>query len=350
MPFVEKLTTQHSRGIQMTSLMDVLPGARVAVKQCLAIGQTDRVFIVSDRETEVIGAALVAAVEEQGAAAEVRLIEEFGRRPLTAPCEELYDIVRRFRPTATFYAAQSKPGEIRFRIPLVGMFRREFNVRHGHMIGISPLLMQTGMLADYEQVAARTLEVYERVKDARELRARNDQGTDLLARLDPPRLHWHPWTGLYHEQGQWGNLPEGETFTCPAHVEGVLTANVMGDYLSEKYGLLDPPVRFYIDGVLEKVEHPQQAIADEVWNYLGSYENGYRIGELAIGTNEALTELVGNLLQDEKYPGLHLAFGNPYVNFTGGDWRSEVHVDVLPADVDIWMDDEQIMEKGRFTF
>ena len=334
----------------MTNLEDMLPGARVAVGQCLEIGPADRVFIVSDEETEIIGRALVAAAQERAATVEMRLIEEFGERPLTAPSEELYGIVRAFKPTATFYAAQSKPGEIRFRIPLTGMFRREFNVRHGHMIGISPLLMRTGMLADYEQVAARTLEVYERVKNAQELRARNDQGTDLVARLDPPRLHWHPWTGLYREPGGWGNLPEGETFTCPAHVKGILTASVMGDYLSEKYGLVDPPVRFTIDGELRKVEHQEQAIADEVWDYLSSYENGYRIGELAIGTNEALTQLVGNLLQDEKYPGIHLAFGNPYVNFTGGDWQSEVHVDVLPANVDIWIDGEQIMQRGKFKF
>jgi leucyl aminopeptidase (aminopeptidase T) len=334
----------------MTSLDDVLPGAGVAVRQCLAIKPADRVFIVSDQETEVIGQALAKAARKEGAAVALQLLEHFGERPLLAPSEELYEIVRRFKPTATFYAAQAKVGEIRFRIPLVRMFRQEFNVRHGHMIGITPLLMQTGMLADYEQVAKRTLQVCERVKDAREIRVTNDQGTDLVATLDPPRLHWHPWTGLYHEQGQWGNLPEGETFTCPGRVDGVLTGNVLGDYFSEKYGLLDSPMVFHLQGGLVKVEHPDEELVKEVWDYLDGYENGRRIGEFAIGTNEALTELTGNLLQDEKYPGIHLAFGNPYVNFTGGDYRSEVHVDVVPIHVSIWADGEQIMERGRFTF
>lgn len=328
----------------------VLAGARVAVRQCLAIGSTDRVFVVSDEETCTIGQALTAAAHEEGATTELHLLEEFGERPLTAPSEELYQIVRQFKPTATFYAAQAKPREIGFRIPLLGMLRREFNVRHGHMIGITPLLMRTGMLADYEQVARRTMQVYERVKEAREMRITNEQGTDLVVALDPPRLHWHPWTGLYHQQGQWGNLPEGETFTCPARVEGVLTANVLGDYFSEKYGLLEAPMTLHIDGELSKAEHPNRDLASEVWDYLDGYENGRRVGEFAIGTNEALTELVGNLLQDEKFPGMHLAFGNPYVNFTGGDWTSEVHVDVVPVFVNIWADGEQIMEEGRFTF
>jgi leucyl aminopeptidase (aminopeptidase T) len=231
---------------------------------------------------------------------------------------------------------------------LVALLQAEFQVRHGHMIGITPLLMRTGMLADYEQVARRTLQVFERVKNARELRATNEDGTELLARLDPPRLHWFPWTGLYHQQNQWGNLPEGETFTCPAHVEGVVAARVVGDHFSEEYGLLDQPVRLHIDGELRRVEHPSPALCDELWSYLDSATNGRRVGELAIGTNEALTGLVGNLLQDEKFPGLHLAFGNPYVQFNGGDWSSPVHVDVVPVAINLWIDGQQIMSQGRF--
>jgi leucyl aminopeptidase (aminopeptidase T) len=77
-------------------------------------------------------------------------------------------------------------------------------------------------------------------------------------------------------------------------------------------------------------------------------QNGRRVGEFAIGTNEALTELVGNLLQDEKYPGAHVAFGNPYNNYTGAVWESPIHVDVVMEEVSIWVDGDQIMEGGRF--
>jgi hypothetical protein len=43
--------------------------------------------------------------------------------------------------------------------------------------------------------------------------------------------------GLYHMPGQWGNLPEGETCTTPANVEGIFQAELLGDYFTEKYGL-----------------------------------------------------------------------------------------------------------------
>ena len=39
--------------------------------------------------------------------------------------------------------------------------------------------------------------------------------------------------------------------------------------------------------------------------YLQTDKESARAGEFAIGTNIGLTRLVGNLLQDEKFPGVH---------------------------------------------
>lgn len=333
----------------MSELEELLPGARVAVTQCLAIESDDRVFIITDKVTREIGDALYRASRERGATVEMRQLEEFGERPLTAIPDSLLEALRGFAPTATFYAAQGQPGEIRFRIPLGQTLRNDFKVRHGHMIGITPDLMKTGMTADYERIAELTLSVNDRVKNAREIRVTNAAGTDFTAYLDPQSLVWHPCTGIYHNPGEWGNLPEGETFTAPASAEGILTATLLGDHFSDKYGLLDEPVVFHIEeGEVVSVEHPNADIADDVWAYLNSSENGRRVGEFAIGTNTALTELSGNLLQDEKFPGVHVAFGNPYPDITGAQWDSDVHVDVIPLDVSVWVDGEQLLEDGRF--
>jgi leucyl aminopeptidase (aminopeptidase T) len=42
-----------------------------------------------------------------------------------------------------------------------------------------------------------------------------------------------------------------------------------------------------------------------------------RVGEFAIGTNIGVHDVIGNILQDEKIPGIHIAFGNPYGAHTG---------------------------------
>jgi leucyl aminopeptidase (aminopeptidase T) len=92
-----------------------------------------------------------------------------------------------------------------------------------------------------------------------------------------------------------------------------------------------------------------QALAQEVRDYLFSSPNGNRAGEFAIGTLTSLKQLVGNLLQDEKMPGLHVAFGNPYPQFTGADWDASIHVDVIPANCTIEVDGRIIMRDGVFT-
>ena len=36
--------------------------------------------------------------------------------------------------------------------------------------------------------------------------------------------------------------------------------------------------------------------------------------------------VIGNILQDEKFPGIHIAFGNPYDEHTGAPWRSGTRI------------------------
>ena len=72
------------------------------------------------------------------------------------------------------------------------------------------------------------------------------------------------------------------------------------------------------------------------------------MGELAFGTNLALDRMIGVLLQDEKIPGVHLAFGDPYGSQTGADWKSRTHVDVLTRECDVWIDDEQVVDQGKY--
>ena len=70
------------------------------------------------------------------------------------------------------------------------------------------------------------------------------------------------------------------------------------------------------------------------------------MGEFAVGTNTACTHVIGNILQDEKIPGIHIAFGHPYAEHTGADWVSKTHIDCVGRDFDIWFDDEKVMKGG----
>ena len=325
-------------------------GARNAVETCLAVRSTDRVCVITDEETQVVGDALTRASQQAGAAVETLLLESFGQRPLTSLPDTLRSAIERVDPTCSFYAAAAKKGEISFRIQLLPWLVHTLGVRHGHMPGITPALMTEGMLADYDVVSRVTSRVADIVRPARQIQVRSAKGSDIVAQFSP-ELRWVPCPGLYRRQGTWGNLPEGEVFTSPARVDGLLTVDELGDYFSEQYGVLPQPVTFRIeDSIAVEITSENTALANELAGYLDSSENGRRVGEFAIGTNTALTRLVGNLLQDEKYPGVHVAFGNPYPDETGATWRASVHVDTIPTDCDIDVDGRPLMRAGRFLF
>jgi leucyl aminopeptidase (aminopeptidase T) len=99
---------------------------------------------------------------------------------------------------------------------------------------------------------------------------------------------------------------------------------------------------------LVSAESANQQLQGDFWAYTHTDENSDRVGEFAIGTNIELKDIIGEILQDEKFPGVHIAFGNPYGEHTGAKWYSSTHIDVVGRNFDIWVDQEQIMQGGQF--
>jgi leucyl aminopeptidase (aminopeptidase T) len=187
------------------------------------------------------------------------------------------------------------------------------------------------------------------VTRASRVRARSAAGTDLGAELNP-NYRWLKTSGLISPD-KWGNLPGGEIFTSPGSVNGTFVIDgVVGDYLCDRFGLLrDAPLTVVIrDNRLVEATSENKDLEDAFWRYTHTDENSDRVGEFAIGTNIELRDLIGHILQDEKFPGIHIAFGDPYGSHTGANWSSSTHIDVVGTRFDIWVDDEPIMREGRF--
>ena len=329
-------------------LDELLPGARNAVRSCMGIHAGDRVVVITDKETERIGLALEEEARTAGAETKTVYMEDLGDRPLTSMPPTFRQALAPFRPSATFFAARSLKGELGFRIPMRQILIDDLNVRHAHMVDIDERLMVQGMRADYQSVSRLVFRVTDIVRPSKEIRVTSPKGTDLQVTLSP-QLRWKPCPGIYHEQGEWGNLPEGETYTSPADMEGLLVVDVLGDYFSRKYGVLDRPVTFDVKGGrVMKVRCDNRELETELEGYLSSHENSNRAGEFAIGANLWVQSLTGNLLQDEKIPGVHVAFGDPYPEETGADWAAPTHVDVIPTGCTILVDGRPLMRDGRF--
>ena len=165
-----------------------------------------------------------------------------------------------------------------------------------------------------------------------------------------PAWDWVKTSGLISTR-YWSNLPAGEVFTTPASVDGVFVCDgPAGDYFGPKYGdLRESPLTLRIEGGrLVSASSDRRDLEQEFWAYCHADTYSDRVGELAFGTNLGVDRMIGVLLQDEKVPGVHIAFGDPYGSQTGADWKSTTHVDVLTRECDVWIDDDQVIEKGRY--
>lgn len=330
-------------------LSEYAAGARNAVRTCLNVRTDDRVAVISDEGRADIANAIVEEALSAGGEVVDWTMEDWVRRPAREFPRALADQIVDFKPTVSFFIGESEAGELAFRVPMLQLLARDLRCRHGHMVGIDRDLMLDGMTVDYEEVYRVTRQVYEVVRHASKIEVATRLGTELTATFSS-RYRWIPCDGRYWEQGRWGNLPEGEVFTVPLSVDGLLVGEELGDHFAQRYGLLEEPVRLHIRGgrvvAVEMDRHPE--IRSEIETYLAQSPNSNRTGEFAIGTNIGLSAIVGNFLQDEKFPGVHIAFGDPYGDETGADWQCPSHVDVLASRADIWVDSQKIMEDGRF--
>ncbi len=325
------------------------PGARNAVRACLNVAANDRVAVIKDKGRLAIAEAIEEEARATGAEVRSWLMEDLIQRPAREFPRRLAEEILAFEPSVSYFIGEGLLGELAFRQPMLELLQGRLRCRHGHMIGIDHQLMLEGMAGDYEEIYSVTRRVWEVARQASKIEVATRLGTELTATFSPSR-RWVPCDGRYWEQGQWGNLPEGETFTAPLSLDGVLVGEELGDHFAPKYGLLPEPISIRVkEGRFQSVELSSRPdLVREVEAYFGQSPNSNRVGEFAIGTNTGLRKIVGNFLQDEKFPGVHVAFGDPYGSATGADWSCPSHVDVLASQADVWVDGRKIMEAGRF--
>ena len=325
---------------------ELLPGATNGIQTCLSVKRGEHVALIADEASRAVAASLAQALENAGAAYTGLLIEGFGPRPMkSAPAAILAALET---ADVGVMCMTPQPGELAARMAIVNVVERR-QIRYAHMVGVTAQIMQQGMRTDYHMVDRLSDKLRQRMLGTKTLTVKTDAGTQFTAAFDR-RLDWVKTSGLINPR-YWSNLPAGEVFTTPATVDGTFVCDATaGDYFNGKYGDLQPtPMVLEIEGArLKRVSCARKDLEREFWDYCHTDENSDRVGELAFGTNLGLTEMVGVLLQDEKFPGVHLAFGDPYGSQTHANWKSRTHVDVLTRSCDVWIDSDQIISKGHY--
>jgi leucyl aminopeptidase (aminopeptidase T) len=218
---------------------------------------------------------------------------------------------------------------------------RKSKARAGLGAYIDQSILDRELSADYEQIAAFTMSLAERLRGSSTVRITTALGTDL--RMSIAGREWKTDTGMLRGQGVFGNLPAGEIYIAPIEdsAAGVLVIDKSLPGL-----LLSEPVRLCFEkGRVTQIEGG--AGAEYIHKAIAQHGKATRvIAELGIGTNP-LARLQGNIITDEKVLGtIHIAIGRN--DFIGGKNIATTHIDGVVSQPNVEIDGKTLIKNGEF--
>ncbi len=135
----------HTSSLPATFDPALTAGAHNAIHVCLRLQRDERLTLITDRASAEIAAALVAEIEQTGAAYNVLVLEEYGARPhRDMPAAVLEDLAQ---SQVSIYACITQTGELRTRMQMMDVINPR-HIRHGHMVNINKQIMVEGMQRD----------------------------------------------------------------------------------------------------------------------------------------------------------------------------------------------------------
>ncbi|WP_267641879.1 aminopeptidase [Haloarchaeobius amylolyticus] len=314
-------------------MTDLQEPAETAIRQCLAVQPDESCVIVTDDTRQPIGEALydaAAAVTDDVTIARYPPGDQHGEEP-PAP------VAAAMAASDVFLAPTTKSiSHTRARGDAC-----EAGARGSTLPGITEEVFTTGLDADYENIAAECEAMLEQVADADEVRVTTELGTDITFEIGD--RDWRSDTGMVHEPGDFSNLPAGEVFVSPENANGTYVV----DGTIDPHGLLGENETVTIeveDGFVTATDSDElDAMLETAAEEVG--QDAYNLAELGIGTNVAVTELVGSVLLDEKAGGtVHIAFGDDAG--IGGDVSAPIHQDGIIREPTVYADGEEVELPG----
>jgi len=211
--------------------------------------------------------------------------------------------------------------------------REDINIRCASMPGVERRMEETAFRANYSDVNNYANNIKKMLTKAVSAEVLFSTGDRLF--LDLRNRDGLAEGGVCREAGQVINFPSGEGFIAPyegigedanefgeSKTEGILPDNQHGDLI--KYRVKNNKI-VEVLGEGEEVEKMRKFFEKD--------ESHRNIAELGIGCNPKAV-VTGNILEDEKVSGLHIAYGMN--SQFGGKVKSDMHQDIcfpkgLPA-------------------
>jgi len=315
-------------------MKELKESAKIALRDCMALKESETMLVVTDDKTLEIGMALFEVGKS--------LIDEAFLLVMTErdvngqePPDEIAELMTKYNVVICPTAKSLTHTNARRNACTAG-------ARVGTMPGITNEVMIRTLKADYHKIAERTKLLSEILDEANEVHITTALGTDILIPINGIRAISS--TGLVTEKGSYGNLPSGESYLMP--VEGKTNGVFVVDGSFASVGKIEAmPITVKVEnGFASKIDGGVEAT--RLVNMLEPMgKMAYNIAELGIGTNDQAI-VTGAILEDEKVMGtIHIALGN---NISmGGTVDVGIHLDGVILEPTVRIDGKVIMENGK---
>ncbi len=196
-----------------------------------------------------------------------------------------------------------------------------FGARYVSMPLFDPTMLFTSMNVDWNFVASLSRDIADMLTEAEWVHVKSRYGTDMEFSIKGRK--GIPDTGLFHNPGDFGNLPAGEAFIAPLETEAYGKLVIL--YAPDRE--LERPITLrFIDGGVESIEgfEDYRYYIEDIFKRM---PEARFIAEFGVGTNPKASR-PDNLLEAEKILGtVHIAIGDNHT--FGGVNKVGFHTDYV---------------------
>lgn len=215
----------------------------------------------------------------------------------------------------------------------------EKGVRFVSMAGMTGESLRTVMETDYERLTEVASLLGDVLEGAESITVQTGGHTlEMSVQGRHPEL----LTGIYHERGAFGTLPEGEVLVSPVEeeIEGAFVVDVGMVGL----GFFESPLEFTVErGQVVSLEGPCAPALEQILN---AHEGSRQVAECAIGINPKAR--YNSIFEARKIEGTcHLSVGDNHTH--GGKHACGIHMDGVISSPTIIIDGELVVEKGKLV-
>ena len=318
----------------MYKLTKLDTASQIAIRDCMGAKKNEKILVITDELKREIGLSLYENATRLGYFA--LLVEmKSGKINGEEPSAEVAELMQKFDVVFCPTAKSLTHTDARRAASAKG-------VRIATFPGITKDVMIRGMNADYKAISKRTIKLQKILEKGKKIRVIAPAGTDISFEITGRKVI--PSKGLFHANGESGNLPTGETFLAP--VEGTSNGVFVVDGSMAGLGLIkNANIKIEVEnGYATKISGG--TLANKLRLMLDKVGKEARnIAEFGIGTNDS-AKLSGILLEDEKVMGtIHIALGNNIA--MGGSVNVPIHLDGVIKKPTVWMDGKLLMRDGK---